>query len=259
MTLSHTSSKEDSSSRTQLQCSAAEYRPEGEKGEYSLERLSRPALSNGDSPSSLWMPIFSPRNTANLEHPDVGASLAASCLFKDDLKAFLRATGTIAMATKFRDDDTKDAIEMSEDAVSHASMTEDVAYALRNLIRDINHHPAEEGEASEELRSVRSYLFMATQQGLKARLQSPSSARSPIQTPRYRISPTLLEYLAVLRSGGDTGAAISARVISDWLQADVVDGDADRCQRRIERTAWLLDEERKALETDAIWHDWWAV
>lgn len=119
------------SSRTHVPCSAVEHQTENQKTVYSLERLPRPAPLNGASPSSLWMPSYPHGDTTNLEHPDVGSSLAANCLFKHDLKSFLRLNGTIAKTdTKSGGDHTKNGIEMSEEAVLHAGLTEDVAYPL---------------------------------------------------------------------------------------------------------------------------------
>jgi hypothetical protein len=226
---------------------------------YSLERLSRSAIPTTAFRTSLWLFPFPEDRIAEENHdpPNVGDFLSRSCLFQEGFKEFLKASGTLPTDFWSRRYDTGEWSELGQSMEERTGLSTHAYCALKQLRRDIVRRRSHSGEETPEA-YVDSWIDAALHQGHKANVPSPDLT-SLVQSHRYRVPPILIGYLSTLRLGNDAKSQKSARVVSDWLQADVIDGDADQRQWRQDRDERMTVDRLKAEKSRKVLTEWWHV
>jgi hypothetical protein len=219
---------------------------------YGVSRLTRQVTPGRYDETSAWLISCEDRQTTDDPHgTDIGEFLKQSNLSRDDFKTFLRVNGSIPKPHA-RVHNTDGWIELGEERPNW-KLDRKVSRALETLKRDLRVRQTTCGDLSESSRAVWSCLDSAKQSGLKAQMTRPSTSPSLVQSPKYRTSPILIDHLSDLRDGTHDGPTQrAARVISDWLDATVVDGDMER---RLEVRE--LQREREA--TIKAFVEWWHV
>jgi hypothetical protein len=219
---------------------------------YGVSRLTRQVTPGRYDETSAWLISCQDRQTTGDPHgSDIGEFLIRSHLSRNDFQTFLRINGSIPKPHA-RVYSTDGWIELGEERPNW-KLDRKVSRALETLKRDLRVRQTTCGDLSESSRAVWSWLDSAKQSGLKAQMTLPSTSPSLVQSPKYRTPPILIDHLADLRDDThDRRTQWAARVISDWLDATVVDGDIERRQEIRE-----LQREREA--TIKAFVEWWHV
>lgn len=141
-----------------------------------------------------------------------------------------------------------------------------ISLALGTLIVSIEEERETDGSSGmyQEREHIKSWLFSATQHGLKAtscNSQGHSSVDSLIAKGKYEVPLEVIDYLSTIRWGTkreDRKIRKAAETIGDWLEVDLTYKDAGRRQKALEaREEDEREEARKLEDHKKLWTSRW--